>query len=283
MVVRPYSSELEESVKNLSHKAWSLFKHNKDFDHQKMSCVFNEDGNLICVGYLRHGISNDHDVFEIVMFTNEHASNRMNEVRMALYPTFLDICQTLRNPNKKAKLVAWQDFYGDREFYEEKGFVPYQNYYKAQRSLEKPISNFGIPAGVDVIYHPMKSKEERITYTEVENRFFQGVVYRSVNMLEWMMGGPELHTISAFEGEKLVGSVMCWQSGAVERLFVIPRWRDKGLSELLVTKAFEYHFINGRTHVYTLVNEQNMEGMLLLESMGYSFPVKLELLALDIG
>lgn len=96
------------------------------------------------------------------------------------------------------------------------------------------------------------------------------------------MGGPELHTISAFEGNELVGSVMCWQTGAVERLFVIPRWRNKGLGRLLITKGFEYHLKNGRNEVETLVQEQNKEAMSLLESMGYTFPVKLVLMSMDI-
>lgn len=128
----------------------------------------------------------------------------------------------------------------------------------------------------------METKEARVKYTKVENQYYQGVLHRSVNMLEWMMGGPELHTISAYEGDELVGSVMSWQTGAVERLFVVPRWRNKGLGKYLVAKAFEYHLKNGRTIVETLVNEQDVEGYHLLESMGYSFPVELELLALDI-
>jgi GNAT superfamily N-acetyltransferase len=101
-------------------------------------------------------------------------------------------------------------------------------------------------------------------------------------MLEWMMGGPELHTISAFEGDELVGSVMCWQTGAVERLFVIPRWRNKGLESVLLSKAFEYHQKQGRNNVETLINIHDKDGMVLLESVGYSFPVELELMALDI-
>lgn len=280
--IRPYCTELEEAVKDLSHKAWIFFKYNKDYDYQRMCCVFNEHEHLIGVGYLRHGIADDHDVFEIEMPTNELALDRMNELRTALYPVFLDMCRRLRNPNKITKLVAWKDFYGDREFYEEKGFQAYQTYYVAKRSLEKPIPVVRTPVGVHVQFHPMESKEERIRYTELENQFYQGVIYRSVNMLEWMMGGPELHTISAFEGDELVGSVMCWQTGAVERLFVIPRWRNKGLAKLLITKAYEYHINNGRNEVNTLVNEQNKEAMKLLESMGYTFPVKLELKALDV-
>lgn len=280
--VRPYRSEFEETVKNLSHKAWILFKYNRDYDHQRMSCVFNEDGNLICVGYLRHGIADSHDVFEVEMPTNELALNRMDEVRAALFPTFIETCQKLRNPNKKTKLVAWKDFYGDRAFYEGKGFSPFQTYYIARRSLEEPVPEVRTPVGVNVQYHPMESREERIQYTELENQFYQGVVYRSVNMLEWMMGGPELHTISAFEGDELVGSVMCWQTGAVERLFVIPRWRNKGLGRFLITKGFEYHRKNGRNEVETLVHEQNKEAMSLLESMGYTFPVKLVLMSMDI-
>lgn len=124
LYVRPYCSELEDAVKHLSHKVWILFKYNKDFDHRRMSCVFNEDGQLICVGYLRHGVADDHDVFEIEMPANELASNRMNEVREALYPIFIATCQTLRNPNKQTKLVAWKDFFGDRAFYEKIGFIP---------------------------------------------------------------------------------------------------------------------------------------------------------------
>ena len=280
--VRPYRSDFEETVKNLSHKAWILFKYNRDYDHQRMSCVFNEDGNLICVGYLRHGIADSHDVFEVEMPTNELALNRMDEVRAALFPTFIETCQKLRNPNKKTKLVAWKDFYGDRAFYEGKGFSHFQTYYIARRSLEEPVPEVRTPVGVHVKYHPMESREERIQYTELENQFYQGVVYRSVNMLEWMMGGPELHTISAFEGDELVGSVMCWQTGAVERLFVIPRWRKKGLGRFLITKGFEYHRKNGRNEVETLVHEQNKEAMSLLESMGYTFPVKLVLMSMDI-
>lgn len=282
MVVRPYSPELEESVMKLSPKAYMLFKHNKDYEHQKMSCVFNEEGNLIAVGYLRHGIADDHDVMEFVMEVSEYAHEHIFEIRMALYPPLVDICHAIRNPEANTKLVAWDDFDGEREFYIQQGFSSYQTYYFAKRSLDNFIPEVNIPSGVEIYHHPMETKEERVAYTKVENQYYQGVLHRSVNMLEWMMGGPELHTISAFEGNVLVGSVMCWQTGAIERLFVIPRWRNKGLGEFLVAKAFEYHLKNGRINVETLVNEQDEEGKLLLESMGYSFPVKLELLALDI-
>jgi GNAT superfamily N-acetyltransferase len=282
MEVRPYSSELEDSVMNLSHKAWVLFKHNKDFEHQKMSCVFNEDGNLMAVGYVRQGKAPNYDVMEIVIHVNEKGLERIAEVRNVIYPSLVEICLAIRNPTKRTKLVAWDDFDGDKQFFVSQGFSPYQVYYFAKKTIAESMPGFKEPSGVNVRHNPMKTKAERLKYTELENQFHQGVVYRSVNMLEWMMAGPELYTISAFEGEELVGSVMCWQTGAVERLFVIPRWINKGLSEFLITKAFEYHLKNGRTHVETLVNEQDKEGMLLLESMGYSFPVKLELLALDI-
>ncbi|SEO04555.1 hypothetical protein [Paenibacillus sp. OV219] len=71
LAVRPYHSDLEDQVKHLSHKAWLLFKYNKDYEHQKMSCIINEQDELIALGYLRHGLDDDHDVMEIVMFVNE--------------------------------------------------------------------------------------------------------------------------------------------------------------------------------------------------------------------
>lgn len=282
ITVVPYSHKLEDSIMKLSHKAWLLFKYNKDYEHQKMCCVIDESEELIAVGFLRQGKADDHDVMEIVMEVNKEVSNRISEIRRALYPALFEICLAIRNPAKKTKMVAWDDFEGDREFYVEQGFSPFQKFYFAKCSLDNSIPEVNIPIGVDVRHHPMKTKEERIAYTAVENQYYQGVLYRSIEMLEWMMGGPELHTISAFEGNELVGSVMCWQTGAVERLFVIPRWRNKGLDTFLITKAFKYHLKNGRTKVETLVNEQDEERKLLLESVGYSFSAQLDLMALDI-
>ncbi|OBZ16494.1 hypothetical protein A7975_00770 [Bacillus sp. FJAT-26390] len=51
MSVLPYDLEHENSVMKLSHKAWLLFKYNKDYGHQKMSCVLDEDGGLIALAY----------------------------------------------------------------------------------------------------------------------------------------------------------------------------------------------------------------------------------------
>ncbi|WP_274365749.1 GNAT family N-acetyltransferase [Paenibacillus thermotolerans] len=281
--VRPYDAEFEKCVDELNHKAWVLFKYNKDYEHRKMSCVLNEDGNVIAVGYLRHGITEDHDVMEVVIEVNQEAFERFSEVRTILYPSLIDICNALRNPEKKTKLVVWNDFDGDRVYYEGHGFYDYQTYYFAKRTIDhKCITEIEAPTGVKVCHNPMKAEEERMNYIKVENQYYKGVVYWSVNMLEWMMGGPELHTISAFEGDEMVGSVTCWQTGAVDRLFVIPRWRNKGLGKYLVAKAFEYHLANRRTHVQTLVNDQDVVGKHFLKSMGYSFPDRLELLALDM-
>jgi GNAT superfamily N-acetyltransferase len=281
--VRPYSVELENSVMELNKKAWVLFEYNKDYVHQKMSCVFNEDGKLIALGYLRHGMSEDHDVMEVVTEVNQEGFERYSEVRKVLYPSLVDICNVFRNPNKKTKLVVWMAYDGDRELYEEHGFYDYQTYYFARRTIDqKSVTEIEAPIGVEVRHHPMRTEDERMRYVRLENQYYNGVVYWSLNMLEWMMAGPELHTISAFEGDEMVGSVTCWQTGAVDRLFVIPRWRKKGLGKYLIAKAFEYHLANGRMNVETLVNDLNVEGKQLLESMGYSFPDRLELLALDI-
>jgi GNAT superfamily N-acetyltransferase len=283
VTVIPYSPHLEDNVKKLSHKAWLLFKYNKDYEHQKMGCVIDESGEVIAVGYLRHGEADDHDVMEIVIQVNEETANRFSDIRRVLYPYLIETCSAIRNPAKKTKLVAWDDFDGDRQFYMDQGFSPFQQFYFAKRSIDKSIiPHVDIPSAIDVRHNSMKERKERIAYTVVENQYYQGVLYRSVDMLEWMMGGPELHTISAFEGDELVGSVMCWQTGAVERLFVIPRWRNKGLESVLLSKAFEYHQKQGRNNVETLINIHDKDGMVLLESVGYSFPVELELMALDI-
>ncbi|MCR2822802.1 GNAT family N-acetyltransferase [Lederbergia panacisoli] len=282
--VRPYSvGKFEKSVMELNKKAWVLFKYNKDYEHQKMSCVLNEDGNLIAVGYLRHGLSEDHNVMEVVIEVNQEAFERFSEVRKVLYPSLINICYALRNPEKKTKMVVWNDFDGDRAFYEENGFNDYQTYYFANRMINrKSLAEIEAPIGVKVRHHLMKTEDERMSYVSLENQYYNGVVYWSLNMLEWMIAGPELQTISAFEGDEMVGSVTCWQTGAIDRLFVIPRWRNKGLGKYLIAKAFDYHLANGRTNVQTLVNDLNIEGKQLLESMGYRFPDKMELLARDI-
>jgi hypothetical protein len=151
MEVRPYSPELEDIVMELSHLAWIFFKYNKDNMHQKMSCLFNEEGKLIAVGYLRHGIADDYDVMEIVMKLNDEATERIDEVRMALYPSLIEICNANRNPEKNTKLVAWDDFKGDRNYYIKQGFSPYQEYNLGKRLLDESIPEVKKPNGV--IYH----------------------------------------------------------------------------------------------------------------------------------
>ncbi|WP_164545594.1 GNAT family N-acetyltransferase [Paenibacillus albus] len=282
VTVRAYHAGLEEQVDQISHKAWVLFKYNKDYDYPMMSCVFNEQDELIALGYIRKGYDDDHDVMEVVMDVNERGAERISEVRIALYPALIEISQAIRNPNKRTKLVAWNDFHGCGEFRYDEEFAPFQTYYYAKLSLEKGYPEIQMPSGIEVRHHPMETIEERMKYTEVENHYLKGVVYRSVNMLEWMMAGPELHTIAAFDGDELVGSVMCWQTGAVDRFFVHPRWRNTGLGEYLLTKGFEYHLQKGRTEVDTLVHAKDEPTMRLLESMGYSFPVKLELYAMNM-
>jgi hypothetical protein len=76
---------------------------------------------------------------EIIMEVNENTSEPTDEIRKVLYPTLVVMAQDLRYPAKQLKLVAWDDFDGDREFYFGKGFSHYQSYHIAQRSLEKPI------------------------------------------------------------------------------------------------------------------------------------------------
>lgn len=72
---------------------------------------------------------------EIVTHVNENASYIIFEIRMTLFPTLIEICKAIRNPAKNTKLVAWDDFDGDQEFYAKQGFSPYQIYYLAKRSL----------------------------------------------------------------------------------------------------------------------------------------------------
>jgi GNAT superfamily N-acetyltransferase len=256
--------------------------YNKDFQHHKMSCVFSSDGELTAVGYLRHGIGDDHDILELIIEVGEKATVPVSEIRKALFPALLNMAQELRDPFKPTKLAAWDIFDGDREFYKEHGFGPYQSYYVAQRSLEDPIPQVEPPIGIEVRHWPMETKEERMQYTQVEKQFYQGVMYRSIHMLEWMMGGPELYTIAAFKGEKLVGSVMTWQTGAVDRLFVVPDIRNKGLGKYLATKAFEYHLAKGRTRVETFVEENNAESIGFLKDLGYDCSIKIDLLTLSI-
>ncbi|WP_442604136.1 hypothetical protein [Paenibacillus sp. KN14-4R] len=110
------------TVMKLSHKAWSLFKYNKDYEYQKMNCLFNDDGNLIAIGYLRSGIADDHDVMEIVMQINENVAESISEIRKALYSSLIDVCKAAHNPARKIKLVTWEVFDGDREFYIEQDY-----------------------------------------------------------------------------------------------------------------------------------------------------------------
>jgi GNAT superfamily N-acetyltransferase len=283
LLIRDHLFEDLEQVRLISEKTWSHFVYNNENRDKKITCVVTPNKEVVGVGYLKHGLGDGLDTLEINMNINNNCYDNLDTIREALYQNLFQKALEIRRnyPTKLFKLVAWDDLEGDRQFYCSQGFNLFQTYSFASRHLEN-IPSMPYPDGMTVKIFEMKEEDEKKEYVEMENLFYQGVVHRSIDMLKWMMGGPVLHTITAFDGDKIAGSVMNWTDGNIDRCFVVPKWRKKGLAKYLISKSLEFHKELGLTKVQTLVLDSNEEGKGLLQSLGYNSFKQIYLLGIDI-
>jgi GNAT superfamily N-acetyltransferase len=283
--VRDHVFEDLDHIRELSLKTWAHFQYNNEFIDTAITCVF-DSNKLVALGYLKHGIGDERDILEINVNITYNSVHELSQLRQSLYETLHQKALDIRKlyPNKLFTLAAWDDYEGDKKYYSSQGFSSFETYLFAKRDVEE-IPTIPMPHGLDVRVWMMETEEEKVKYVKSENLYYQGVVYRSVEMLKWMMMGPVLHTLTAFDGEEIAGSVMNWTDGsigAIDRCFVVPKWRNKGLAKYFITKSLEFHKTAGRQYVHTLVLDSNEIGKGLLKSLGYDSFEPNSLLGLEL-
>ncbi|SSC13485.1 Acetyltransferase [Mesotoga infera] len=133
-------------------------------------------------------------------------------------------------------------------FFEELGFLPWIDFYYMERDLELPVMPVKLPESLLVKVWKPKKEPEILKYLSAEQSCFPDspLEYRYLNYFfqrpDWKSQGA---VIAVFDGkENLVASLMVYPSSNgvyyTEEVFVVNRWRGKGVARALMSEALIY-------------------------------------------
>jgi ribosomal protein S18 acetylase RimI-like enzyme len=162
-----------------------------------------------------------------------------------------------------------------------RGYEPFERVLQLRRDLALAIPELPLPDGVTVRLWRMETEEEQRRYLDAYDAAF-GDEGKRLEQLQHFMTSPMWAggtTITAFDGDRVVGSVMAFfdpdcernpgQAGSSEYIFVRPEWRRRGIARYLLAETLRY--LKARDMVYASLEvlSQNARALALYESMGY--------------
>lgn len=194
----------------------------------------------------------------------------------------MEIKETL--PKRKTKLCF--NFFSTEQpsidFVLSKGFTHSESIYKMSRCLHEPIPLLYSPKNIAIRKWKMITEEEQDTYIQSYNEAFPE---KPSNIAElkyfmafdlWANGT----TISAFIHDKLIGSVMVYwdenrnlnsdiKNAFSEQIFVIPKFRGRGIASYLIRQALIYLMEKGMDEVHLEVKANNSNALKIYNNLGY--------------
>ena len=172
-----------------------------------------------------------------------------------------------------------------------KGFECCDSIYNMRRDLSEPIIEPPVPEGLEMIEWKLETREERTKYIHAYNTVFPEKPW-NVDGLEHFMksdmwvGGT---TITAFHGADIAGSIMLYwktdggtepgkKEGFTENIFVLPRWRRKGVASCLIGKGLAYLAQRGAQTALLEVLANNRKALEIYQRLGYKIVKEQEVL-----
>ncbi|MGC9348386.1 MAG: GNAT family N-acetyltransferase [Anaerolineae bacterium] len=167
------------------------------------------------------------------------------------------------------------------EYLKSRGFEPFERIIQLRRDLERPIPTFEPPVGVEVRPWRMETEAEQRRYLDAYDAAFANEGKRLDQLQHFMKssvwaGGT---TITAFDGDRVVGSVMAYfnpdrgrnpdRVGATEYVFVRPEWRRRGIARYLLARTLRYLKVREMAYASLEVLADNGPALLLYRSVGY--------------
>lgn len=163
-----------------------------------------------------------------------------------------------------------------------RGYEPFERVLQLRRELTLPIPELPLPDGVTVRPWRMETEAEQRRYLDAYDAAF-GDEGKHLETLQHFMASPMWAggtTITAFDGDQVVGSVMAFfdpdrernpeQTGSSEYVFVRPEWRRRGIARYLLAETLRYLKSQGMAYASLEVLSENARALALYESMGYS-------------
>lgn len=160
------------------------------------------------------------------------------------------------------------------DYYISKGFEHYDTVYTMNRNLSKPIGEVSIIDEIEIKRWKISTQEEKLKYLKADNLSNPNNPI-DLEKLEWSLKGPWSvgSSIGAFDKcGNLVGSVMAYwfnNDGITEEVFVLPKWRGKGIAQGMIKEALSYLKECGKLTAELEVRKSNERAINLYKKMGY--------------
>ena len=299
-IIRNYQEKDADKIASFDFMAMLAYRYNKDYKPENIFCAVDSEENICGVAHLEldstwHFIDDDSKPSNFVYSLNidmsmnpsyEHPEELGNE----LFQLIRDRARTLRNeyPHKKVKLsyTTASDELEELDYFLSKGFTTRRSHLVMKRDLTEELPEVTVPDKIKIVNWKMETLEEQQKYLQAEADGDPDSAPWSINRLQWTKNGSEWNTFTAFEDDKVVGSVMTWGLGetrsATENIFVLPEWRRKGIAKAVIVECLNYLKENGKTEATLGVFGENGRAIALYRSLGYKMlGVNLEL-GLDI-
>lgn len=163
-----------------------------------------------------------------------------------------------------------------------KGFASCEGIYNMTRDLSEPIAEAAPPEGLKIVEWRMETREERAKYIEAYNIVFPERTWNVEGLEHFMksdmwVGGT---IITAFDGDDIAGGVMLyWKTDGeaedgnkqayTENIFVMPKWRKKGVASCMIGKGLSYLAQRGAKTALLQVRANNIRALDIYKRMGY--------------
>jgi ribosomal protein S18 acetylase RimI-like enzyme len=157
-------------------------------------------------------------------------------------------------------------------FEEHLGYLPQNRLYTLHRDLKEPVPAAALEEGLESVFVPMDSQEEREAYLELEAEIWPDTPLGMERLLEYQEHPLWTSIVVRDAGGAVAGSLMVWQeeqNGIIEDVFVREPWRRRGIAKVLLVSAMQYLKEHGLDQVQLIAMAANESALSLYESVGF--------------
>jgi len=179
-----------------------------------------------------------------------------------------------------------------KDFFSNRGFTHWIDFEYMERDLKREISSHPFPSGLTMSKLKPRKPPEILKYLLAEQSCFPDspLEYKYLHYFfsrpEWKNEGLILASLDP-KGN-IAGSVMLYPDNTdsskfhTEEVFVVKKWRKKGLARALLAESLKYLKKKGKDRAFLSVTSDRASAKRLYEEAGFRFLYKREVLTLKI-